>query len=336
MTRTFGEAFSSRSSIPTDSHTVLAVRDISRRFEKTQALDRVSFHLRRGEVFALLGPNGAGKTTMAHLLQGEFPPDSGEILFYRGEDVKPRLDAAEMGYFPGDSSIYKSLPIHRVLYHAGVRRGMSAEGAQQAADKWLARLELTARATTALGNLSRGNQQKVQFAEAVIHSPDIVFLDEPFANLDPVNQELFVALIRELQAQGMTILLSDHQMALVERLANRIAILNEGRIIAQGALNELRTQARAGLRVRLRLADPNAISDLGDLYSNPVVRLVERTASGEVRIMTSDDTLPIEILNFAKTRLRISEILAEPASLHDVYLHFLTNAGNRPPMQEAS
>lgn len=336
MSQTLTGTVSTQSPTVADDNIVLAVRNISRRFDNTQALNNVSFQIRRGEVFALLGPNGAGKSTMAHLLQGEFPADAGEILFYRGATPKSKLDADEMGYFPGDSSIYKTLPLTRVLYHAATRRGMSAEKAQQAADQWLARLELTSRANTALGNLSKGNQQKVQFAEAVLHSPEVVFLDEPFANLDPVNQELFVAMIRELQARKITVLLSDHQMSLVERLANHICILNHGSVIAQGTLNDLRTQSRVGLRVRLRLADPNAATDLGFLYSNPAVRLVERTASGEVRIMTYDDVMPVEILNFAKTHLRISEILAEPANLHDIYVHCLTADHKRIATERAT
>lgn len=307
-----------------DPEIILAVHNVSRRYGNTYALENISFEVYRGEVFAILGPNGAGKTTMAHLLQGDFTPDTGEIRYYKKGEATSELSTNEIGYFPGDSSIFKTLALNRVLYHAATRRGMSPADAQEATDKWLERLELSDRANTSLANLSRGNQQKVQFAEAVLHSPRVVFLDEPFANLDPINQELFVTLIREVQANGTTILLSDHQMTLVERLANRICILHEGLMVAQGSLEELRALSQVGVRVRVRVIDPSAPVDLHALLGHSGVRRVERTASGEIRLLTYDDTIPIEVLNFVKKNLRISEILAEPAGLHDIYVQCLT------------
>lgn len=308
-----------------ESSVIVSVDNIVRSFDDTAAVRGVSFEVRRGDVFALLGPNGAGKTTMANLLLGSQTPDSGTIAYYANGHAEPLLSRNEVGYFPGDSAVYRSLSINRMLAHAATRRGMTQPEAQEATERWLTRLQLIHRADSALGNLSRGNQQKVQFAEAVIHGPRIVFLDEPFASLDPINQELFVDLIRELQQEGVTILISDHQMPLIERLANQVCILNHGRVIAQGNLEQLRAVANAGVRVRVRLADPNAYVDMEALRSLSVLRSVERAANGELRMMTTRNAVPVEIMNFAKTYLRVSEILSEPASLHDIYIQCLLN-----------
>jgi ABC-2 type transport system ATP-binding protein len=304
---------------------IVSVRNVTRRFDQTFAARGVCFDVRAGEVFALLGPNGAGKTTMANLLLGNQHPDEGEIRFHADGETSSSLAPSQVGYFPGDSSVYKSLPISRMLVHAGTRQGMAPAEAQAATELWLERMELSHRADTALGNLSRGNQQKVQFAEAVLHRPRIVFLDEPFASLDPVNQELFVAMIRELQREGITVLISDHQMPLIERLADYICILNHGRVIAQGTLEDLRGSANAGTRVRVRLADPRAAVDMEALSGLSAIQSVERTAGGEIRLMTTRAAAPVEVMNFAKTYLRVSEILAEPASLHDIYIQCIRN-----------
>jgi ABC-2 type transport system ATP-binding protein len=174
-----------------------------------------------------------------------------------------------------------------------------------------------------------GKPTKVQFAEAVLHLPALLVLDEPFANLDPENQELFVALIRELQAQGTTVLLSDHQLSLVERLANRICILSKGEVIAQGTLAQLRSQLPEGKRLRLCFADLTPAANLEFLHSHPAIGRVERLAGAEVRLVITNAVRAIEILNFVETRLRVSEIVTEPASLHDIYVRSVTTDNGR-------
>lgn len=315
---------------------ILTVRNIAKRFDQTQAVQDISFEVFRGEIFALVGPNGAGKTTFANMLMGNVTPDQGSIVFSIGGKRFTRLSEREIGYFPGDSATYRNLPINKALYHAGVLRGLTPEETHTAVEHWLDRLGMTSRAHVNFSNLSRGNQQKVQFAEALLHGPHIIFLDEPFAGLDPVNQELFIEIIRELQASGVTILMSDHQMSLIERLADCICILNLGQVVAIGTQDELRQVARAGIRIRVRLANPKAELNLSFLYTHPGVRLVERTKGGEVRIFTYEDTSLLEVSNFAKANLRISEIISEPATLHDVYIQCVRNHMNRLDADEAA
>lgn len=302
---------------------IVSVQNVYKKFETTRAVSGVSFTVERGEVFGLLGPNGAGKTTIANMLIGNLPPDSGAIRFnVDGQDVG-RLPPRRVGYFPGDSSVYMTLPVGRLLQHAAHKRGITGEDADAIVAGWLERIGLKNRANTSLSNLSKGNQQKVQLAEAVLHGPDLVFLDEPFAGLDPVSQEMFIDLIRQLQEENVTVIISDHQMALIERVTDRVLILKSGTVVASGTLDEVRERAQSGLRVRVRLADPRAPMDLEAFKSHPGIRTAERTAAGELRLLTTAKAHPVEVMNFAKTRLRISEIFSEPASLHDVYVHLV-------------
>ena len=303
--------------------TILDVRNVSKSFERATAVEDISFTVNRTEVFGLLGPNGAGKTTLANMLIGNYVTDTGSIAFHFDDGMVHRPEGKHVGYFPGDSVVYRTLPIGRLLFHTACKRGLREDDARAVTTLWLDRLGLGHRADTSLANLSRGNQQKVQFAEAILHRPRLVFFDEPFSGLDPVNQELFIDLMRELQREGMTVLVADHNMGLVERVANRMMLINRGRVVACGPLESLRTQAQAGVRIRLRLADPRVAVDLHTLARHPAVGQVERTAAGEIRLLTRSGAMPIEVLNFVKTQFRISEILSEPASLHDIYVQLI-------------
>ncbi|MDX1933971.1 MAG: ATP-binding cassette domain-containing protein, partial [Capsulimonadales bacterium] len=167
---------------------IVDVRNVSKHFDKAAAVRDVSFTVNRQEVFALLGPNGAGKTTLSNLLVGSHVPDGGSVSFFFEDGQIGTPEGKHVGYFPGDCTIYRTLPVGRMLYHTACKRGLREDMARQVTAQWLERIGLMNRAETSLSNLSRGNQQKVQFAEAILHRPRIVIFDEPFSGLDPVNQ----------------------------------------------------------------------------------------------------------------------------------------------------
>ena len=298
---------------------VLDIQNVHRLYDPTHALKGVSLQARRGEVLALVGPNGAGKTTLGAIIAKREKPDLGKVVYYLDEGQTEDPDLSQIGFFPGDSSYYMSLAVERLLYHAATRKGLSGGEAAEATQYWLDRLGATNRPNMPLASFSKGNQQKIQFAESVLHGPSIVYLDEPFNGLDPVNQEWFIGLIRELQETGMTILISDHHMHLLERIADRILIMHQGRLVADGTLPALRQRSQVGLSVRLRVVDPMAV-DLKPFKDHPAIRSVERTASGDIRMLVSASVPRNDVLNFAKQRMRLTEILAEPASLHDIYV----------------
>src|SRR5690606_41472273 len=163
------------------------------------------------------------------------------------------LPPAQLGYLPEDRGLYQDVPVLRTLGYFGRLRGMRAKDAERAGLEWLERFELADRANEPLKAFSKGNQQKVQFAAAVLHRPRFATLDEPFGGLDPLNQDLFVRAIGALRDAGTTVLFSAHQMQLVERLADRLVLLGNGRELLRGTVPELRRRWSAGSRLTLRV-----------------------------------------------------------------------------------
>ncbi|MBL8112842.1 MAG: ATP-binding cassette domain-containing protein [Acidobacteria bacterium] len=212
---------------------LLTLENVTKSFPPRVAVDRVSFEVRRGEIFALLGPNGAGKTTTVRMLVGLNRPDSGRIHFAE-PDRRGRL-----GYLPEDRGLWRDIPVHRTLVHFGVLHGLARPVAGERADRWLTEMGLFDRRNDKLETLSKGNQQRVQFVTAVLHEPPLAILDEPFSGLDPVAQDFFLRIIRSLRDRGTTVVLSAHQMDLVERVADRLLLMNRGRTILSGSVSEL-------------------------------------------------------------------------------------------------
>ena len=216
---------------------LLRIESVEKTYATVRAVAGISLDVHAGEAVALLGPNGAGKTTLLRMLVGITRPDRGRILWDGAERVT--LPASEMGYLPEDRGLYQDMPILRTLAYFARLRGVPAVDATRRAAEWLARFELADRAGEKLSALSKGNQQKVQFAAAVLHAPRFAILDEPFSGLDPLNQELFLTLVRELRERGTTILFSAHQMSLVERMADRVFVMHRGRELLHAPTAEL-------------------------------------------------------------------------------------------------
>jgi ABC-2 type transport system ATP-binding protein len=196
----------------------LRAHGVSKRFSGHIAAEPPSFEVRRGEVFALLGPNGAGKTTTVRMLVGIIRPDEGRIEVPADGAAFDRLRADRTGYLPEDRGLYQEIPILRSLVYFGRLRGLDGREAGTRACKWLEKMGLLDRKNDRLDALSKGNQQRVQFIAAVLHRPALAILDEPFSGLDPLSQEFFLDLVRDLRNAGTTILVSSHQMDLVARI----------------------------------------------------------------------------------------------------------------------
>ncbi|ELR73419.1 ABC transporter, ATP-binding protein [Fulvivirga imtechensis AK7] len=222
-----------------NSNKLLWVEQLSKCYQNRQAVKDISFSLDEGDIFAFLGPNGAGKTTTLRLLLDIIKADSG-IISWNINGKNTRLPSSqEIGYLPEERGLYPELPIIRTLVYIATIRGMDADAARKAAMEWLEKVGLADRAGEKLQALSKGNQQKIQFIASILHKPAFVILDEPFSGLDPINQEQFIEYIKEINRQGTTILLSAHQMPLVERLAKKVFLMNRGEQIFHGELAEI-------------------------------------------------------------------------------------------------
>jgi ABC-2 type transport system ATP-binding protein len=242
------------------SSPVIQVESITKRFGQRDAVQRLSFSVGRGEVFALLGPNGAGKTTCVRMLVGIIRPDEGHIAVSIDGRVTPRLPPTHSAYLPEERGLYREIPVLRTLIYFGRLRGLSRHEAETRALRWLDRMGLADRQNERIDALSKGNQQRIQFIAAILHQPVVAVLDEPFTGLDPVSQEFFIDLVVELKKAGTTIMLSAHQMDLVERTADRLLLMNAGREILSGTVDELRD------RLTSTGASPDSDGDSGRLH----------------------------------------------------------------------
>jgi len=299
---------------------MLRVESVRKRFATVVAVDAVSLTIERGQIFALLGPNGAGKTTLIRMILGLMRPDEGRIL-HGGEDRKP--DPAQIGYLPEDRGLYQDIQVLKTLVYFGVLRGMTRAAATKSALAWLERMSLADRAHEPLKSLSKGNQQKVQFISAVLHAPAFAVLDEPFSGLDPLNQDLFLGLIQDLRNSGMTVLLSAHQMQLVERIADRIVVMNRGRTLLNGTLPEIRRQWATGSRLVLRVSGEPSLDFLAGQAPGVTARWL---GDGCIELFIAAEQPLGPLLAAAGAHLDIREIESRPVTLHDVYVGSIANA----------
>lgn len=221
------------------SENILEVKSLNKRYKDIHAVKDISFSLEQGDVFAFLGPNGAGKTTTLRMLLDIIRPDSGTIKWNLNGNASAVPPSENIGYLPEERGLYTDVPIIKSLVYMSAIRRMDPAIAKKSAMEWLEKFELADRAKEKLQVLSKGNQQKIQFIASIIHKPAFAILDEPFSGLDPINQEKFIEYIRDLNLQGTTILLSSHQMPLVEKIAKKVFLINQGQKIFCGTLSDL-------------------------------------------------------------------------------------------------
>lgn len=305
---------------------ILQVRDVVKRYTTVTAVNGVSLTVRQGERFALLGPNGAGKSSLIRMVLGLTRPDAGGISLAFDGDIAPPgpVHAYRIGFLPEERGLYQDVPLLRTLTYFATLRGMSEADGRAAAMSWLERLSLADRAKEPVKALSKGNQQKVQLASALLHRPALAILDEPFSGLDPLNQEFLLELIRDLAKDGTTVLFSAHQMQLVERLADRIAIMHHGRLVLEGTPAELADQWHAGDKLVLQVT---AGGDLHAVAGHPAVLAAHR--DGDEVSLTLKRGVPVgDVLALAVQTFTVLNVRSERASLHDIYVQTL---GDRAP-----
>ena len=222
---------------------MLKISNLTKSYEGVLALDNVSLKVEKGDVYGFLGPNGAGKTTAIRIIMGIIKEDAG-IIELNGLDIN-NTDRLTLGYLPEDRGLYQKQSLEDVIVYFGRLRGLEIDDAKKRADNWLERFRLNRHKRRKIEELSKGNQQKVQFILSLIHDPTVLILDEPFTGLDPLNQLLIKDIIKEMQSDGKTILFSTHQMGQVERMCNRICLMNKGSIILEGHLNKIKSSYRS-------------------------------------------------------------------------------------------
>jgi len=299
------------------------VSNIVKQYATVTAVNQASFNVAAGEIVALLGPNGAGKSSIVRMLVGFTYPDSGVIEISHNGQQTATIPKHELGYLPEDRGLFLDRTLQDNLMYFAKLRGLSTKVAAEKIDYWLQRFELTDRAKEDLKSLSKGNQQKIQLISAVLHEPKVAILDEPFSGLDPINQEFVVGIIKELRDKGMTVLLSAHQMNLVERLADRLVLMNLGEVVAQGTLADVRKQLTDGRKLIVRF---NSEIDIAQLSNLSNVLEYEQAPNHEFYLTISASNSLNQIIDKVKTLGDILDIRSEHLSLHDLYLKAIKNA----------
>jgi len=221
---------------------MLEIDGLTRRYGDVVALDGLSFAVGAGELFGFVGRNGAGKTTTMRIVLGVLAADAGDVRF----DGSPLTfeSRRRIGYMPEERGLYPKMRVAEQLAYLGELHGMTDAAARASARHWLARFDLQERGDDELQSLSHGNQQRVQLAAALVFSPTVLVLDEPFAGLDPLAVDVMSAVLREQADAGIPVIFSSHELELVERLCDRVGIIDRGSIVACGTVDELRAGGR--------------------------------------------------------------------------------------------
>lgn len=220
----------------------IIVDKIAKSFGATQAVKDVSFEVHPGEIFGLLGPNGSGKTTSIRVILDIYQPDSGSVTILDGPMTNEKLN--HIGYIPEERGLYQDVPLDRCLTYLATLKGLTEDQIKERLPKYLAKFDLTEHAKKKAKELSKGMQQKGQLIAALIHDPEIIIIDEPFSALDPINTQLVKDLLIEQRNAGKTIVMCTHQMNQVEQLCDRLVLINQGQVLLQGELSEIRNRFR--------------------------------------------------------------------------------------------
>lgn len=263
----------------------IEVSHVAKSFGATQAVADVSFDVHRGEIFGLLGPNGAGKTTTIRLILDIFKPENGTVSILGGPMTEAKKD--RIGYMPEDRGLYQDIPLDRCLVYLGTLKGLSKVETNKRLGGYLERFDLAAHRKKKVKELSKGMQQKAQIINTVLHHPELIIIDEPFTALDPINTQLVKDLMQELRDQGATIIMSTHQMHQVEELCDRIVLIDEGRDVLYGNLEEIRRQYSSNAVL---------VRSVGELPSVAGAEVVSQH-NGTFKLKLAEGTSPQDVLS---------------------------------------
>jgi len=241
----------------------LEVKNISKSFGKLKAVDNASFSVPKGTIFGLLGRNGAGKTTTIRMIMDIYMPDSGEVT-YQGIKAGPDFNS-KVGYLPEERGLYKKMKVLETLLFFAEIKGKKGKDVTKLAKDYLKKFDLADRMNSKIEDLSKGNQQKVQFISTLLHNPEVLILDELFSGLDPINTNIMKNIILELKEQGKIILFSTHVMSFAEKMCDSIAIIDHGKIKINGTLASIKAE-RSQRNVSL-----NYEGDISFLRNNPII-----------------------------------------------------------------
>lgn len=216
---------------------MLVISELSKQYGTFKALDSISFSAESGKICGIVGPNGAGKTTTIRIILGILGANSGTIT-YKGNPISD-IPRSAFGYLPEERGLYKQSTVQETLLYLGALKYPDKQKLKQQIDQWLERFLIPEYKHKKIEELSKGNQQKIQFIASVLHDPELLIIDEPLSGLDPLNQELFKEIVKELRTRGKTIIFCTHQLGIAEVLCDSVIMLNKGKVAMSGSMDEL-------------------------------------------------------------------------------------------------
>ncbi|MWC30362.1 ABC transporter ATP-binding protein [Paenibacillus sp. MMS18-CY102] len=289
----------------------LVIDRIYKQYGEKTAVNRLSFNISEGEIYGLLGANGAGKTTTMRMVLGLIYPDEGSIQYNGQPYSKEQLH--NLGYLPEERGLYPKVKVSEQLIYLARLRGMGKKAAEVSLRKWLEQFEVMEYYDKKVEELSKGNQQKIQFVAAVIHDPQILILDEAFSGLDPVNVELLKAAVKGLRDSGKTILFSTHRMEHVEELCRNITIMHRSNPVVQGSVKDIKKEYP---RERVMLATSKEVTGLDSIEGVRYVKQHENVTE----IGIASEAAAKRILNHAISQSDIERFEIMEPTLNEIFI----------------
>lgn len=290
----------------------LEVKNLTKTFGKLVAVDNASFEVPEGSVFGLIGRNGAGKTTTIRMMMNIYLPDSGEVILRGakvGQDFKNQV-----GYLPEERGLYKKMRVLDILNYFAELKGKSGRASHKKADEYLKRFDLYDRRLSKIEDLSKGNQQKVQFIATILHDPEFIILDEPFSGLDPINTNLLKEIILEMKEKGKIIIFSTHLMDFAEKMCDHIVMIDHGKVILKGALNEIKSKY-AQKNVSLTYD-----GDISFLQGNPIIeKIADYGNTTGIRLKESSQTQQL-LKMLIDRNVTVKKFDANDISLQEIFI----------------
>ncbi len=289
----------------------LELKNVTKTYGEKTVVDNISFNMQKPGVFGLLGTNGAGKTTTIRMILGIIKKDSGKITWNEKQVERKYVN---FGYLPEERGIYPKTKIYDQLMYFAELKGMNKQDADKSIKYWLKRLELEEYTYMLAEKLSKGNQQKVQFITAVMHDPELIVLDEPFSGLDPVNTEILKAVMIELINKGKYIIMSSHQMSTIEEFCTELIILNKGKTVLQGNLNEIKNSYKANKIEVETLQNIQEIIKQADLEI-----ILAKENSYEIKVNSEEQGYKLYNM-LAQNNINVNKFEIKKPSLHDIFI----------------
>lgn len=296
---------------------MLRVKNISKSYDSIKAVDNLSFEVKEGEIFGLLGVNGAGKTTTFRMIVGLLEPDEGEVLFNNHKIDYSITD--QIGFLTEERSLFIKMTVKEQVLFYGNLKGLDKKTILKRLDYWLKKLDIEEYKDVKIKNLSKGNQQKIQFITSVINEPKLLILDEPFSSLDPFNVSVIMEALKEMAKKGTMVIFSSHRMEHVEMFCERLLILVKGKTILEGSLKEIKASY---LKKIIHIVGDISIKEVSKIKG---VEKVERTPD-EILVYISNLKVSNKVFDTVSKYNNIKKFVVEDPSLNEI---FVSKVGER-------